>query len=48
MLAAGVNEGDPMSLAGWRSREMLGRCACSTASEHAIAASRRLDQADKL
>jgi hypothetical protein len=48
MLASGVSEGDLMALAGWRSREMLGRYARSTQSERAIEASRRLNPADKL
>lgn len=47
-LAAGMQEGEVMSLAGWRSREMLRRYAASTATERAIAAARRLNLADRV
>jgi site-specific recombinase XerD len=48
MLAAGMQEGDLMQLAGWRSREMLGRYAAATRSDRAIAAARRLNPGDAL
>ena len=40
--AAGMQEGEVMALAGWRSREMLSRYAKSAERERAIAAARRL------
>ena len=48
MLAAGMQEGDLMQLAGWRSREMLARYAAATAADRAIAAARRFNPGDQL
>ena len=44
----GVQEGDLMTLAGWRSREMLSRYAAATRADRAIAVSRRLNPGDDL
>jgi site-specific recombinase XerD len=47
-LAQGMQEGEVMTLAGWRSREMLRRYAASTATERALDAARRSGLADRV
>ena len=41
MLAAGMQEGDLMALAGWRSRDMLARYGAGRRTERALSAARR-------
>jgi integrase len=47
-LSAGMQEGEVMALAGWRSREMLSRYAKSAERERAIAAACRVNVGDRL
>jgi site-specific recombinase XerD len=47
-LSGGMQEGDVMMLAGWRSREMLSRYARAAAADRAIAAARRFNPGDAL
>jgi site-specific recombinase XerD len=48
MLSAGMQEGDLMRLAGWKSRQMLGRYGASAADERARTAYKTLSPGDKL
>lgn len=47
-LSAGMQEGEVMALAGWKSREMLSRYAKSAERERALTAARRLAIGDRL
>lgn len=47
-LSSGMQEGEVMALAGWRSREMLSRYAKAAERERAIATARRVNVGDRL
>jgi integrase len=46
-LSAGMQEGEVMALAGWRSREMPSRYAKSAEQQRAITAARRVNIGDR-
>ena len=48
MLSSGMQEGDLMRLAGWKSRQMLSRYGASAADERARAAYQSMSPGDKL
>jgi site-specific recombinase XerD len=47
-LSSGMQEGEVMALAGWRSRDMLSRYAKSVERDRAIASARRLNLGDRI
>lgn len=47
-LARGMSEGDLMTLAGWRSREMVSRYAAASRTDRALASARRLSADDEI
>jgi len=47
-LSSGMQEGEVMALAGWRSREMLSRYARSAERDRALSAARRVNVGDRI